>query len=64
MPNILELATMSEVGIHVKDKCGGEKWEYVAARKGNLGSIYRLIRNCHLPELFGYPSPRSEVERI
>ena len=53
--DVLELVTMSEKRI-VEEKNGrSEKGAYASARNGHLGCIYRLIRNCHLPELFRFP---------
>jgi len=57
MPDVLELVTMSDV-------CVGDGTSYVSARFGHLGSVYRLVRNCHMPELFGYASKESESEKL
>lgn len=64
MPNVLELVTMSEECIAEEKEGRMEEGTHVIARNGHLGSIYRLIRNCHLPELFGYPSQESKVELL
>ena len=55
MPNVLELVTMSEE--RCEERAGRlDKGTYVSARNGNLGSIYRLIRYCCVPELFSFAS--------
>lgn len=61
MPNVLELVTMSE-GRCEKRRGWLDSGTYVMARNGHLGSIYRLVRNCHLPELFSFPSARTRTE--
>ena len=35
--------------------------KYAAVMEGDLGNIYHLVRNCHLPELFSFPSPESRI---
>jgi len=64
MPNVLELVTMSEERIVEKKEGRAETGTYVTARNGHLGGIYRLVRNCHVPELFDFPSERLQMERL
>ena len=64
MPLVLELVTMSDECIVDKKEGRLKKGTYVRASNGHLGSIYRLIRNCHLPELFSFPSPESKMEQL
>lgn len=64
MPHVLELVTMSEECIVDKKDGRAEKGTYVTARNGHLDGIYRLVRNCHLPELFSFPSQEEEIERL
>ena len=56
MPNVLELVTMSEECLAHEKKGRLRKGAYVSARNGHLGSIYRIVRNCHIPELFSFSS--------
>merc|ERR1712194_177867 len=64
MPNVLELLTMSEECIAETKEGRAKKGTYVTARNGHLGCIYRLVRNCHLPELFSFPSQEEQLERL
>lgn len=64
MPNVLELVTMSEECITEEKKGRPKKGTYVSSRNGHLGSIYHLVKNCHLPELFSFPSPESKTNQL
>ncbi|KAL7534939.1 hypothetical protein ACHAWF_004998 [Thalassiosira exigua] len=64
MPNVLELVTMSEERMESKREGRCDRGAYIAARNGHLGCVYRLVRNCHLPELFTFPSQRAEMKRL
>lgn len=64
MPGVLELVTMSEECIVDKKKGRAKKGTYVTARNGHLGCIYRLVRNCHMPELFSFPSQQAQMEQL
>ena len=52
MANVLDLVTMSEECIEKKNG----RFEKVAYA---FGCMYHLVRNCHLPELFSFPSRQS-----
>ena len=64
MPNILELVTMSEECLVQEKKGRLRKGAYVSARNGHLGSIYRIVRNCHIPELISFPSLEDQVQQL
>lgn len=53
MPCVLELVTRTEELVGV-DQFGRGKYYEVCSE--HLDPIYRLVRNCHLPELFSFPS--------
>ena len=65
MPFILELVTRTERVCIMDDNNGGDEFSEVAGgkcktvAKGDLGSVYHLIRNCHLPGLLCFPSFES-----
>lgn len=64
MPNVLELVTMSEECLGDEKKGRAKRGTYVTARNGHLDGIYRLVRTCHLPELFQFPSQQDEIARL
>ena len=61
--NVLELVTMSEERI-VEEKNGSLEKAYASARNSHLGCMHRLIRNCHLPELFNFSSRQSQMQHL
>ena len=63
MPNVLELVTMSKECITNEQEGRLKRDNYVSARNGHLGGIYRLIRNCHVHELFSFPSQQAIMEQ-
>mmetsp|Transcript_14821 Transcript_14821/g.32195 ORF Transcript_14821/g.32195 Transcript_14821/m.32195 type:complete len:500 (+) Transcript_14821:288-1787(+) len=56
MPYVIELVTRTESRI--------DFGEYYELCRGNLDGIYCLIRNCHLPEIFCFPSPESKTQKL
>lgn len=54
MPYLLQLVTRTEIEKRSLFQC-----TYCLSRIGNLNGIFRLLRNCHVPELFSFPSPES-----
>jgi hypothetical protein len=66
MPYVLELVTKIEGYFPEEDNDDGEsnteneKILYEACTK-KINDIYRLVRNCHVPELFSFPSPESTM---
>ena len=67
IPNLLELATMTDVCIHKEQEQQGrfKRGVYVASRNGHLGSIFLLVRNCHcLPELFSFPPQEIQMRKL
>lgn len=63
MPSVLELVTMSKECITNEQEGRLKRDNYVSARNGHLGGIYRLIRNCHVQELFSFPSQQAIMEQ-
>ena len=63
MPNVLELVTMSKECITDEQEGRLKRDNYVSARNGHLGGIYRLVRNCHVPELFNFQSQQAIMEQ-
>ena len=59
MPYILELATIWDKYRRRNTDTGG--WDHVVSI-GKIDSIYRLVRNCHIPEMFNFPKPEITVE--
>lgn len=57
MPYVLELLTRTEMFVETARK-------YYVVDSDNLDGIYHLIRNCHLPELFSFPSPHSQIKQL
>lgn len=56
MPKVLELVTKTEVCMLKDDgQIGSGKY---------LNCVYPLVRNCHIPELFSFPSPESKAEEL
>ena len=58
VPHVLELVTKTKL------RAGKEKHEpgsgtFDDVPSENLDGIYRLLRNCHLPDLFSFSSPES-----
>ena len=62
MPYVLELVTRTEVCVGGDDGVGTGKYYTVCSDK--LDSIYRLLRNCHPPELFSFPSTISKIREF
>ena len=62
MPYVLELVTRTEVCVGGDDGVGTGK--YYTVCNGKLDGIYRLLRNCHLPELYGFPSTESKIREF
>ncbi|KAL7544560.1 hypothetical protein ACHAWF_007941 [Thalassiosira exigua] len=60
MPYILDLAMMTEV-----QSSGWTRRESKPrlVPNENLSSLYRLLRNCHLSELFSFPSPETLLQQ-
>lgn len=64
MPYVLELVTKQEicVGRETKIICTGVEIDIIGSGiqyevpGENLNGVYRLLRNCHLPEVFSFPS--------
>ena len=52
MPYALELITKKELPVEIDYRV--MRWDEVAS--DNLDGIYRIVRNCHLPELLSFPS--------
>ena len=50
MPYVLELVTKHELTLEWTSN------NPVGVEGENLDGIYRIVRNCHLPELFSFPS--------
>ena len=70
MPHVLELVTKIEGYFPGKDNDDddesndeNEEILYEACTK-KIDDIYRLVRNCHVPELFSFPSPESRVRDL
>ena len=73
MPYVLEMVTKTEFCIE-RTKGGlvgsTNKWQedtvkwYEVQGKTNLDSIYRLVRNCHMPETFGFQSPELKLRSV
>ncbi|KAL9189874.1 hypothetical protein ACHAXT_009549 [Thalassiosira profunda] len=65
-PRVLELVTRSEVvvGKKERDLGGGIYYEVYTGPIIRLANIYRIVRNCHIPELYTFPSPKVEVESL
>ena len=64
MTNVLELVTVSEERIVEEENGRFEKGAYASACNGNIGCIHRLIRNCHLLELFSFPSHQTQMHHL
>ena len=57
MPYLLQLVTRKNESLEYKATNGGDldRGGYYEVCVGDLASIYRIIRNVHMPELFEYP---------
>ena len=67
MPYVLvvELVTRMEVEVRVEKEEGGQLGSGPCYEVGNenLDSIYRLVRNCQVLEMFNFPSPESKMHQ-
>mmetsp|Transcript_7545 Transcript_7545/g.17106 ORF Transcript_7545/g.17106 Transcript_7545/m.17106 type:complete len:248 (-) Transcript_7545:365-1108(-) len=62
MPNVLELVTKTEICVREdEDMLGSGEYHEVGS---DLDGVYRLLRNCHLPELFSFPSLETKAREL
>lgn len=61
MPFALELVTISDK-YRRKNEYTGD-WDHIMTST-NFDGIYRLIRNCHIPEMFKFPRPEDTIDQL
>lgn len=72
MPRILEFVTKREAVVRDCDDCGNSTYDeggsavmhYEERPSDNLDGVYRLVRNCHIPEMFSFPSPEARMSAL
>jgi len=63
MPNILELVSKKETCCEKEEGLLGSG-NYFEIYNDSLDGIYRIVRNCHVPELSSFPSPESKIQEL
>ena len=72
MPRILEFVTKREAVVRDCDDCGNSTYDedgsavmhYEERPSDNLDGVYHLVRNCHIPEMFSFPSPEARMSSL
>lgn len=67
MPNVLEIVTRDEIscehGGSCFNRCTNRSWHTICFRD-TIDGIYRIVRNCHLPAMFTFPSTDLVVQQL
>jgi len=64
MPFVLELIAKTEIRIEALSVAYLGKSTYFEIGSTNLNGIYQLVRNCHMPELFSFPSSEYLLDQM
>ena len=66
MPYVLAIVTRTEARVQdeKKKKVRDQDEKVYPLCRGNLNGIYHLVRSCHLPELFSFPSPETKMREL